>query len=377
MNKPFVYGTAVFGENFTDRIKETKHLRMNFESGVNTILISPRRTGKTSLVYRASEQITDPNIKVIMMDIYDCRDEYDFYERFASAVIKGLSTKADQAVRLAKSFLSRLSPKISLSPDPAQEFSLSFDIGPKTQDPEEILNLPEIIAQKKKWDIVICIDEFQQIGEFADTLTFQKRLRGVWQLQKNVSYCLFGSKKHMMDMLFQNKSHPFYRFGDKIELEPIERSEWTDFIVKRFKSRNMNISEDLAGAICDKVALYSSYVQQLAWNVMVETEPDINVTVQNVESGFETLIRQTSSLFKQQLAGLTTYQMNYLKAIDAGVHVGFASARVLEEFRLGSKSNISRIEKVLLDKELIDKRSDEINFSDPVFAYWFHREYCI
>ena len=50
MDKPFVYGIAVSGDNFTDRKKETKRLKMNFESGVNSILISPRRMGKTSIV---------------------------------------------------------------------------------------------------------------------------------------------------------------------------------------------------------------------------------------------------------------------------------------------------------------------------------------
>ncbi len=139
MGKPFVYGTAVFGENFTDRKAETKHLKMNLEAGVNTILISPRRTGKTSLVYRAVEQITDPSVKIVMMDIYDCRDEYEFYERFASAILKSLATKAEQAMTLAKSFLSRLSPKISISPDPSPEFSVSFGIGPKTEKPEETI----------------------------------------------------------------------------------------------------------------------------------------------------------------------------------------------------------------------------------------------
>ena len=135
MSKPFVYGTAVFGENFTDRKEESRRLKLNFEAGVNTILISPRRTGKTSLVYKAVEQIEDPSIKVVMMDIYDCRDEYEFYERFASAIVKGLASKAEQAIALAKSFLSRLSPKISISPDPTQEYSLSLGIGPKTEKP--------------------------------------------------------------------------------------------------------------------------------------------------------------------------------------------------------------------------------------------------
>lgn len=374
MSKPFVYGTAVFGENFTDRKAETKHLKMNFEAGVNTILISPRRTGKTSLVYKAVEQITDPSIKIVMMDIYDCRDEYEFYERFASALLKSLATKAEQAMTLAKSFLSRLSPKISISPDPSQDFSVSFGIGPKTEKPEEILDLPEKIAQKRNLNIVVCIDEFQQVGEFPDSVGFQKRARSVWQLQKNVSYCLFGSKKHMMDKLFQDKSMPFYHFGDMFFLEPIPKEEWVNYIVQRFATRNMIISEEMAGLLCDKVQLYSSYVQQLAWNVMIETAGE--VMEQNLESGYELLIRQTSALFMRQLANLTVYQMNYLKAMDAGIHAGFQSSEILEEYRLGSKSNITRIENVLLGKELIDKRPDGAYFADPVFAFWFHREYC-
>ena len=375
MSKPFVYGTAVFGENFTDRKTETRHLKMNFEAGVNTILISPRRTGKTSLVYKAVEQIQDPSIKIVMMDIYDCRDEYEFYERFASAVLKGLASRAEQAMTLAKSFLSRLSPKISISPDPSQEFSVSFGIGPKTEKPEEILDLPEKIAQKRNLNIVVCIDEFQQVGEFPDSAGFQKKARGVWQLQKKVSYCLFGSKKHMMDKLFQDKSMPFYHFGDMFFLEAIPKEEWIKYIIQRFAIRNIIISEEIAGRLCDRVQLYSSYVQQLAWNVMIEAETE--VTEQNLESGYELLIRQTSALFMRQLANLTAYQMNYLKALDAGVHTGFQSSEILDEYRLGSKSNITRIENVLLGKELIDKRTDGVYFADPVFAFWFHREYCV
>ena len=376
MSKPFVYGTAVFGENFTDRKAETKRLRMNFEAGVNTILISPRRTGKTSLVYRSVEQIEDPSVKVVMIDIYDCRDEYVFYERFASAILKGLATKAEQAIDLAKNFLSRLSPKIALSPDPTQDFSISFGVGPKTEKPEDILDLPEQIARKRNWNIVICIDEFQQIGEFPESMAFQKKVRGIWQLQKRVTYCVFGSKKHMMDRLFQDKSMPFYHFGDMIELSPIPKEDWVDYIIRRFNTRNMKISAELAGEICDKVQRYSSYVQQLSWNVMVEAEGADVVTGQHVEDGFEMLVRQTSSLFMGQIANLTSFQMNYLKAVVAGVHSGFSSSKVLESYRLGSKSNIARIENVLIEKELLEKRLDGVYIADPVFAYWFQREYC-
>ena len=368
MEKPFVYGTAVFGENFTDRVKETKRLKMNFEAGVNTVLISPRRTGKTSLVYKAKEQVSDPEVKFVSMDIYDCRDEYEFYEKFASSVLLTLATKVDQVVDFAKNFLSRVIPKISISPDPTSEISLSLGIGPSTPNPEQVLNLPEVIAQKRGIRIVVCIDEFQQVGEFDNSIEVQK------QLQKNVSYCLFGSKKHMMETIFKKRSMPFYQFGDMLELDPIPAEEWVPFIVSRFETRFMRISPDLAAEVCNRVALYSSYVQQFAWNVMIEAEGEVRK--EDVENGYEMLIRQNASYFRQQIAGLTAYQMNYIRALTAGIHTGFTTMEVMTRYRMGTKSNIAKIEKILQEKELIVKDNGQVEFADPVFPVWFKREYC-
>ena len=41
MEKAFVYGMSVAGNNFTDRIEETKRIKADFEHGINVILISP------------------------------------------------------------------------------------------------------------------------------------------------------------------------------------------------------------------------------------------------------------------------------------------------------------------------------------------------
>ena len=209
VNKSFVYGISVTGNNFTDRIKETQRLKMNFENGQNVILISPRRMGKTSLIRRVQEIVDNSIVQTVYIDIYDCRSEYDFYNKFAVALMKQTANKMDLVLENIKQFLVRLTPKISFQPDPITEYSLSLGITPKDYSPEEILALPELIAQRIGKHIVICIDEFQQIGEWSDSLQIQKRMRGVWQHQQNVSYCLFGSKKHMMMNLFQNKHMPF------------------------------------------------------------------------------------------------------------------------------------------------------------------------
>lgn len=372
MRKAFVYGMSVEGENFTDRVQETKRLMMDFENGINVVLVSPRRIGKSSIVRKVMKEITNPNIKMVFMDIYDCRSEYDFYNRFASELLKQTATKTEHMIDNIKKFLVRLTPKISFSPEPMSEYSLSLGITPQNYQPEEILQLPELIGQSQGIHIVVCIDEFQQIGEMPDSLTIQKRLRGIWQHQRNVSYCLFGSKKHLMTKLFQNRRMPFFQFGEMMYLEKIPTEEWVPFICSRFESQGKLISEELAKRICETVDGNSSYVQQLAWNVLAETEK--TTTEDDFERGVDALLAQCSALFEEQLKGLSGYQMNFIRALCDGVRSEFGSKTILETYNLGSKSNISRIKTALQEKEMIDFDKDNVYLEDPVFKLWFKRK---
>ena len=372
MEKAFVYGMSVEGDNFTDRVKETKRLKMDLENGINVILVSPRRIGKSSIVRKVMKEITNPKIKMVFMDIYDCRSEYEFYNRFASELLKQTATKTEQVIENIKKFLVRLTPKIAFSPEPMSDFSLSLGITPQNYEPEEILKLPEMIGQAQSVHIVVCIDEFQQIGEMTDTLTIQKRLRGIWQHQRNVSYCLFGSKKHLMTKLFQNRRMPFFQFGEMMYLDKIPTADWVPFICSRFESQGKQISEELAKKICETVECSSSYVQQLAWNVLAET--DKVTTEEDFNHGVDALLAQCSALFEEQLKGLTSYQMNFIRALCDGVSSDFSSKTILETYNLGSKSNIARIKAALQDKEMIDFDQDHVYLEDPVFKIWYKRK---
>lgn len=372
MEKAFVYGMSVGGDNFTDRIEETKRIKLDFENGINVILISPRRMGKTSLVKKVISEMNTPEIKVVYMDIYDCRCEYDFYNRFAETIMKSTGNQLEQVMENIKRFLVRVSPKLSFSPEPNSEFSVSLGITPKEYFPEEILELPERIAKEQGVRIVVCIDEFQQIGEFSDSLTVQKRLRGVWQHHQHVSYCFFGSKKHLMENIFQSRRMPFYQFGEMLHLKCIPTEYWVPFICSRFEKYGKEISEEYAARICHTVKNYSSYVQQLAWNVMAETEIEVNE--ESFTEGFNALLEQNSSLFIQQTEGLTTYQLNFIRLLCNGIHSGFNTQSVVEQYSLGSKSNVDRIKKCLIDRELITIEKEGVFLADCVFELWFKRE---
>lgn len=374
MEAPFVFGVRVEGDAFTDRREETERLKANFTYGVNTILISPRRMGKTSLVDKVCSLVGNDDIKIAHIDAFGCRSENDFINAFATAVVRATSNKWEEWMENAKVFLSRFVPKVSFGQDPLNDFSLSLEYNAGNQTTEEVLRLPEVIALSKGYRIVVCIDEFQQIGDFPDSLTFQKKLRSIWQLQSHVSYCLYGSKKHMMEQMFQNQSFPFYRFGDFFYLNKISEADWVEYICQRFEATGKHIPEELAREICQVTDRYSSYVQQLAWFVWLRTADSAEATSEDVRYGINRLMDACEPLFIQQTEDLSAYQMNFLHALVNGVHTGFTQSAVLNSYRLGTAANITRLKKALVEKDLIMTTAPKhMEMSDPILALWLKK----
>lgn len=369
---PFVFGVRVEGDTFTDRKEETNRLKMNFLYGVNTILISPRRMGKTSLVEKVCSLVESDTLKIAKIDAFGCRSENDFINAFATAVVRATSSKWEEWMENAKTFLSRFIPKISIGQDPLTDFSIALEYNRANTVTEDILQLPETIAKQKGIKIVICIDEFQQIADFPDSITFQKKLRSVWQLQRNVSYCLYGSKKHMMEKMFQSQSHPFYRFGDLFYLDKISETDWVEYICDRFRVTGKEISRELASEICTVTDRYSSYVQQLAWLVWLRT--DKHATKEDVEFGIDRMLDACEPLFIQQTESLSAYQMNFLRALANGIHTGFTKSEILDTYQLGTAANISRLKKALTEKDLIMMTAPKkLEISDPILALWLKK----
>ncbi|WP_314788523.1 AAA family ATPase [Prevotella nigrescens] len=374
MCKKFVYGVAVSDYNFIGRERETKRLLDNFKGGINVILMSPRRLGKTSLVKHVCNKLDDKDIITVYLDIFGCKSEYDFYNKLTAEVLKQTASKHELWFEEAKEFLYRLTPKISFSPEPNSDFSISLGITPKTHTPEEVLQMAETIAIKRKKRIVICIDEFQQIGEMSNSKQIQARLRTVWQHQKHVSYCLFGSKHHLMSTIFLHRSMPFFQFGDTISLNKIATEDWVEYIVSHFADGKRTISRELAEEICKFTENYSAYVQQLAWLVFTLKEEGETVTENDVRQAENDLLATNNILFMQMIEPLSEFQLNFLRAIASGIKKDFGLSEVREEYNLGSYSNITRLKTALLERDLIEKKETELVITDPIFAKWLKRK---
>lgn len=374
MEAPFIFGRIATDENFTDREKETEHLVNNFESLINTVIISPRRWGKSSLVHRAADiaMRVDKNIRICTIDLFNVKTEEQFYTVLARKLIQGTSSRWEEAVENAKKFFSRLVPKISVGAGPESEISIDFDWEEMKSNPDEILDLSERIAEAKGVKIVVCIDEFQNIAEFEDPLFFQRRLRAHWQRHKKVSYCLYGSKRHMMMEVFTDSSMPFYKFGDIFFLNKIDTEHFIPFITERFSSTGKSITEDASRNIVSLADNHPYYVQQLSQLSWLRTSGQCDV--ETVVKAHLSLVEQLSLLFSNLMETLTFQQTCYLHALIAG-EKSITSAETMYRYHISSATAASRSLKTLIKKDILDSTSGEISFQDPIFEYWLRHDY--
>ena len=374
MNIPFAYGKIVEDSDFTDRTDETARLMSNFVSLTNTAIISPRRWGKSSLVAKAIKNVKAErkDILFVRINIFKCESEQEFYSTFAKKIMEEISTSAESLLSNAKDFISRLLPKLSIS-DPLNQYEIALGVDVRNNPiGEDILDLPQQIATKKKKKVVVCIDEFQQIGEYADTLKFQKTLRSHWQTHSDVAYILYGSKKHMMMHIFGEYNSPFYRFGDMMFLPKIANEEWKKYLVDRFEDTGKSITPDLAGYLAEKVENHPYYVQQLAQYAWLRTSDICSKRI--IDDALQAMLDSLNLQFINLMDTLTEKQRSFLCAISEGVK-NLSASDTLQRYNLGTSGNIRILKDALKKRDIIDATGKNIEIQDPIFKLWIVQEF--
>ena len=377
MEAPFIYGKLAISDNYTNRRDEMQLLKNNFTGLINTMIISPRRWGKSTLVNQVAEVIKserDTGIVICRLDIFNCRTEEQFYQAYANAILKSTTSAWTEFVGSVKKYMGKFLPKISFS-DAAQTYELSFgvELNESKLSFDEIIDLPQQIANDTGKKIVVCIDEFQNIHEYQDTLAFQRKLRAHWQLHNNVCYCLYGSKRHLLMHIFSGYDMPFYKFGDILFLQKINRADWVAFITGRFEATGKHISETLSGRIADTMQNHPYYVQQYSQQAWLRTESECTETI--LDEALNGIIDQLSLLFTNIIDSLTARQIAFLAAIIEG-ETNFTSKPTLQKYNLGTSANVKNLKNALLEKDLIDILPQKrIVLQDPVFVLWMKKYY--
>ena len=374
MTSPFQYGTIATGKAFVNRDKERRQLKQHLMSGINVMLISPRRWGKSSLVKEAMNELKEEEneVAICFIDAMTILSEQEFYENFSKEIIRATGNGIEAWIKSARQYLGAISPKITIGGDPMTEFSIGLDFKALKDNESDVLDLPEKIAEKKGIRIIVCIDEFQNLANLKTYSQIESRMRSAWQKQKHVSYCLYGSKRHMMMEIFTSSSKPFYRFGQIMFLDKIAPEEWISYIIRQFNDTGKSITEDLAAYIVSLAECHSWYVQQLSHFVWINTGTAADKDI--IDDSFRQIINTNKPMFQSECDSLTTTQLSLLKAIADGV-TGLTGTKAMQDYAMGTPQNIIKNKKVLTNKDLISAEGANLVFVDPIFRHWFVETY--
>jgi hypothetical protein len=370
MTSPFKYGKIVTGNNFINRVDDIRRIQNNISAGINTILISPRRWGKSSLMKQIEYLNKDKDLRFAFIDFFNIRTEEDFLEKYSRELIRCSITKKEELLKSGKEFFQKITPSFSFGADPLNDFSVRFSWNEAIKTKDEIINLPETIAKKKKIKIVVCIDEFQNIKRLKKNISFEQELRSYWQYHEHTTYCLYGRRRHMMLEMFKLESRAFYRFGDLFMLERIPEEHWIDFIIVSFKNSGKSISRELIIEMISLTNNHPDYLQQLCHNVWTGTE--IKATNEHLQEAMDLVVRSNALHYQDMCDSLSNTQLNLLYAILAG-ETKLTASKTMLQFNLGTPRNVSKNKMVLIEKDIIEIHGEYLLFNDPIFEYWLRK----
>lgn len=376
MNKtinPFIVSGKILPEYFCDREKESKELEKALINGLNVVLTSSRRMGKTSLVDYVFDM---PTIKkdyiTITVDILHTTTFREFILAFGNAVFENVATRSK---KMRKQFVTLLkSLSASFGYDPLQN-TPTFDV--KLGDiikPEytlaEIFDYLENVDQR----CLVVIDEFQQITRYPEK-NVEALLRTHIQKLSNANFVFSGSRRRLMEEMFFSSKRPFYQSAKALRLEPIEREVYLDFATAHFKKAGKEIDSDAFYHVYDTFWGVTFYVQRIMKDAFAETSVGACCDIETIKQLIYDFIDENDSHLREQLSFITEPQKELLYAIhEEGQVQSITSAAFNKKHRLRSPSSTQTASLKLLEYDLITRKEKIYSITDPLLSLWLSRK---
>ena len=122
---PFRYGKIVDEPYFIDRVNELKQIKNDLVSGVNLIIYSPRRYGKTSLIIKVLKESEKEKYYVIYIDFFKITSQRKFIEDYSKEILRN-QTFFKKAISKFRSLVRGLTAFVSFNDKGEPSFSISF-----------------------------------------------------------------------------------------------------------------------------------------------------------------------------------------------------------------------------------------------------------
>ena len=369
MENPFVLSPYVSKELFCDREKETAAIIDDLSNGVNLTLISPRRYGKTGLIYRALDELSRDQPATIRCycDIYSADSLEGFVKLLSEAIVR--SVKVESAVKKFFSVFGGIRPLLSYDPiTGSPQISITYQNDGQKLD--TLKNIFDFLASLDK-KVVVALDEFQVVRNFKDA-NMEALLRTYIQPLKNVRFIFCGSKKHVMADMFVNEKNPFYESTHIVYLEKIDREIYGAFIENLFKKGRRHIDADSLNFILEWTRCHTFYTQYLCHRLFRNADRKIDIT--DVKQACAEILQEGTPGFIERRNLLTDKQWQFLKAVAKEGSVEQPTAGgFINKYKLGTAAAVKRVLEALVEKELLLETLSLEGKSYSVYNVFFSR----
>ncbi|MGH3137712.1 MAG: AAA family ATPase [Gaiellaceae bacterium] len=378
VTNPFSFGDLALDEAFTNREDELRELVSDMRNGQNVLVYAPRRYGKSSLVLKAAQEVMRQKALVAYCDLMKTPTK----ERFAAALTKtiysDIASPVDQAFERAAELFRGLRIRPTMEVDPTDgSLRFSFQAGRRKTDIddtiERLLELLGELAAERKRGVVIVFDEFQEI--LALDKQFPNLLRSVFQAQPEVSHVYLGSKRHVLERIFNDKNEPFWRSAKQLEIGMIARPKFARFIRERFHASGKGVTDDALDRLLDTTKGHPYGTQELAYFVWELVPSGGEASARDVEAALARVLRSEHNHFARLWDDAPHPQRLLMLALADEPTPSIYSSEYRSRYDLPAAPTLQTAIGALIKKEIVGRNTEgEYCVIEPFLADWLLRE---
>ncbi len=353
--------------NFCNRKKEQKHLLDNIQGVRPTLIVSPRRYGKTSLGLYVINKLKLPYAHVDLFPLIDISETESVIINGAANILASMETTPQKAMNVIAQFFSNMNISFRVL-NSKIEVDMMKSSRMNTESFLTILNKLDSILGKKKVKGILFLDEFQRLEQFSNSIRIEATLRNVAQNSRNLCFIFSGSNRHLLTRMFDDSSRPLYKLCDKISLGRIRSEDFIPFIDKTMQNAiSKKISIEAIQCILSLTKNHTYYVNVLCSRLIRDKEVFMEENVK--QSWHSYALEEKSTVFKD----LESLALNQFKVLVSISRQGTVAAPMGDEFLMLTKIAISSMRQslnVLLEKDyLYQDQQGNYNVLDPLVEY--------
>ena len=372
---PFILGHRINRPYFCDRIVEQEKLTSSVTNGRNVVLISPRRMGKTSLVYvsfQDSKEIEN-DFLTFFFDILQTNSLGEFTYLLGKAIFDKLLSKNMMRVKGFLSALKSLKGTFGFDPmngTPTFDIQLG-DIKHPEYTLEEIFNFVEQCGRQ----VIIVIDEFQQITKYPEKNT-EALLRSHIQRMSNTSFVFAGSERSILQEMFVSSKRPFYNSSEIMYLGPIDEAIYVGFVKDLFLDYGKEIEDEPIRWAFRLFDGNTFYMQRTMNGAFAETAKGTVCGQDIVRRSVCDMLASNEVIYREILSNVSVSQKATLYAVaKERVVANPMSGSFIKKYALPSSSSVQSALLKLTNSGFLHKSLEGYTLSDPLMRIFINDLY--